>query len=69
MARFETKVVSELRTGEWAQVNGVWGEVVECSTDRAGWSRICLRDWPLPETIMHQTVEVPWSLTKPAGTP
>ena len=69
MARFEIKVVSELRKGEWAQVNGVWAEVLACATDGTGWSRISLKDWPLPETTMYGTVEVPWSATKPAGTP
>ena len=66
MAQFEIKAVSELRKGEWAQVNGVWAEVLECSTERSGWTRISLDGWPLPETIMHATVEVPWSRTKPA---
>lgn len=69
MARFETKAVSELSKGEWAQFNGVWAEVLACSTDGTGWSRISLKDWPLPETTMHRTVEVPWSATKPAGMP
>ena len=67
VARFETKVVSELRKGEWAQVNGVWAEVLECSTEQNGWTSICLEGWLLPETTMHQTVEVPWSRTKPAS--
>jgi len=66
VARFEIKAVSELSKGEWAQVNGVWAEVLECSTEPSGWTRICLKGWQLPETIMHETVEVPWSPTKPA---
>lgn len=66
MARFEIKAVSELRKGEWAQVNGVWAQVLECSTEQTGWTRIRLQGWQLPETTMHGTVEVPWSRMKPA---
>jgi hypothetical protein len=66
VARFEIKAVSELSKGEWAQVNGMWAEVLECSTELNGWTRIRLEGWQLPETTMHKTVEVPWSLTKPA---
>jgi hypothetical protein len=65
VARFEIKAVSELGKGEWAQVNGEWAEVLECWTDQEDWTHIRLKDWPIDETLMHRTVEVPWSSTLP----
>ena len=67
MPRFELKPVSDLRAGDWAQIDGRWTEVLACATDPTGWTRLTLERFPLPETVMHCTVEVPWSSTQPAG--
>jgi hypothetical protein len=65
--RFEFKYASELMVGEWAQIDGTWAEVLGCSTDPNGWTHLVLEGFPLPETTLHGTVEVPWSRTQPAG--
>ena len=67
MPRFDLKCASDLRAGEWAQINGPWAEVLGCVTDASGWTRVTLDRSPLPETVVHRTVEVPWSATRPAG--
>lgn len=67
MPRFEEKSASELRVGDWARIDGRWAEVLACVTDPSGWTRITLDRFPLPETVVHRTVEMPWSRTRPAG--
>lgn len=67
MPRFASKSASDLRVGDWAQFDGRWVEVLACVTDPTGWTRLTLDRSPLPETVVHRTVEVPWSRTQPAG--
>jgi hypothetical protein len=65
--RFEFKYASDLMVGDWAQIAGTWAEVQGCATDANGWTHLALDGFPLPETILHRSVEVPWSRTQPAG--
>ncbi|ACU68967.1 hypothetical protein Caci_0012 [Catenulispora acidiphila DSM 44928] len=67
MPRFEFKYASDLVVGDWAQIGGKWVEVLGCATDPSGWTRLILDRSPLPETVVHQTVDMPWSPMRPAG--
>lgn len=67
MPRFDYKCVSDLVIGDWAQFSGSWAKVLGCATDPTGWTRLTLDRYPLPETVLHRTVEVPWSPTRPSG--
>ena len=67
MPRFEFKFAADLRAGDWAQIGGTWSEVLACVTDASGWTRLTLDRFPLPEVVLHGTVDVPWSRTQPAG--
>ena len=67
MPRFELKSAADLVVGDWAQIDGAWVRVLGCVTDPTGWTRVTLDRSPLPEVVVHQTVEVPWSRTQPAG--
>ena len=67
MPRFEFKFASDLMVGDWAQFEGTWVRVLGCVTDPSGWTRLTLDRFPLPEMVVHRTVDVPWSPTQPAG--
>ena len=68
MPRFDFKYAADLRVGDWAQIDGPWAEVLGCVTDPSGWTRLTLDRSLRPVMVVHQTVEVPWSRTPPAGT-
>lgn len=67
MPRFEYKSAAELVVGDWAWFDGAWVRILGCATDPGGWTRIVLDRFPLPEVVLHRTVEMPWSHTQPAG--
>ena len=67
MPRFDLKSAADLAVGDWAHIDGAWVRVLGCVTDASGWTRITLDRFPLPETVVHRTLEMPWSRTQPAG--
>lgn len=67
MPRFASKYASDLRVGDWAQIGGRWAEIRGCRTDGNGWTHLAVDGFPLPETVLHRSVEMPWSPTRPAG--
>lgn len=65
--RFEVKSASELKVGDWAQIERPHVEMLARATEVNAWALATLDRSPRSEMVVHRMVEVPWSQTQPAG--